>query len=151
GFVRAPRELLGRIELAKQAADLCSSSLDQWTLAFWFSDNDYDAHLAGVRTFYARQKEAFLSAVGAEWPRAVSVSRPGGGLFCWAALPEGGDATALLARALEQRVAFIPGESFFAGGEEPPRRFLRLTYAKEPGERMREGIRRLGALLREGA
>jgi len=151
GFVRAPRELLGKIELAKQAADLCSSSLDQWTLALWFAENDYDAHLAGVRAFYARQKEAFVEAVGADWPDGIAVSRPGGGLFCCAALPDGGDATALLARALEQRVAFIPGESFFAGEEEPPRRFFRLTFAKEPVERMREGIRRLGVLLREGA
>ena len=149
GFVRAPRALLAKLELAKQAADLCSSSLDQWTLALWFEENDYDAHLAGVRAFYARQKETFLDAVAAEWPDRVSVSRPAGGLFCWAALPEGGDATGLLARALERKVAFIPGESFFAGDGEPPRRYFRLTFAKEPADRMREGLRRLGALLGE--
>ena len=152
GFVRAPRELLAKIELAKQAADLCSSSLDQWTLAFWFEENDYDAHLALVRSFYAAQRDVLLAAVNAQWPREIAVSRPDGGLFCWARLPGGQDASALLARALEEKsVAFIPGEPFFAGEGDPPRSFFRLTFAKEPAERMREGIRRLGELLRSAS
>jgi DNA-binding transcriptional MocR family regulator len=152
GFVRAPRELLAKIELAKQAADLCSSSLDQWTLALYFEENDYDAHLRRVRAFYAEQRNAMLEAVGSEWPGEIAVSRPDGGLFCWARLPDGSDASALLARALEdERVAFIPGESFFAGESDRPREFFRLTFAKESPDRMREGIRRLGGLLRSGA
>ena len=151
GFARAPRELLAKMELAKQAADLCSSSLDQWTLAFYFEENDYEAHLSRVRGFYAGQRDAFLEAVAAEWPAEVAVSRPDGGLFCWARLPGGEDASALLSRALEdKRVAFIPGESFFAGEGDAPRNFLRLTFAKESPDRMREGLRRLGELLRGG-
>ncbi|HET9793504.1 MAG TPA: PLP-dependent aminotransferase family protein [Thermoanaerobaculia bacterium] len=151
GFIRAPREILAKMELAKQAADLCSSSLDQWTLALYFEENDYDAHLSGVRAFYAEQRTALLDAIAAEWPAEVAVSRPDGGLFCWARMPGGRDAAALLARALERRVAFIPGDAFFADSDEPPRHFLRLTFAKESPERMREGARRLGELLREDA
>ena len=149
GFVRANPAILARIELAKQAADLCSSSLDQWTLALYFEENDYDAHLETVRRFYAGRKRALRDAIAESWPDTIDVSDPDGGLFCWARLPEGFDAGGILAQALErERVAFIPGAAFFP--EETPlaRRFLRLTFAKETPERMRDGVRRLGALLR---
>lgn len=148
GFVRAPRALLEKIELAKQGADLCSSSLDQWTLALYFEGNDYDAHLKVLRAFYTRQKEVLLESILASWPRGISVSDPAGGLFCWARLPEGGDAGALLARCLdEKRVAFIPGAAFFPEETAETRRFFRMTFAKETPERLREGARRMGELL----
>jgi len=148
GFVRAPRELLEKIELAKQAADLCSSSLDQWTLALYFEGNDYDAHLSSVRAFYGRQKAVLLEAIAASWPSEVAVSDPAGGLFCWARLPEGEDADPLLARSLEEKkVAFIPGAAFFPEETPDNRRYFRMTFAKETPERLREGARRLGELL----
>jgi 2-aminoadipate transaminase len=148
GFVRARRDILEKIELAKQAADLCSSSLDQWTLALYFDDNDYDAHLKVVRAFYARQKEVLCEAIAGAWPPGISVSDPSGGLFCWARLPEGADADALLARSLgEKKVAFIPGAAFFPEETADARRFFRMTFAKETPERIVEGVRRLGELL----
>ena len=148
GFARAARPLLEKMELAKQAADLCSSSLDQWTLALYFDENDYDAHLNRVRSFYAGQKEALCREIAGDWPSAITVSDPAGGLFCWARLPEGGDAADLLARALEEkRVAFIPGASFFPEESSFARRFFRLTFAKESPERLREGVRKIGELL----
>ena len=148
GFVRARRDLLGKMELAKQAADLCSSSLDQWTLALYFEGNDYDAHLKVVRAFYERQKEVLREEIARAWPAGLSVSDPSGGLFCWARLPEGADAAELLERSLDRKkVAFIPGAAFFPEETADARRFFRMTFAKETPERLREGVRRLGELL----
>jgi len=148
GFVRAAGPLLEKMELAKQAADLCSSSLDQWTLALYFDENDYDAHVRQVRAFYAGQKEILRREIDRTWPSAISVSDPTGGLFCWARMAEGGDAADLLARALQDKsVAFIPGASFFPEESSFARRFFRLTFAKESPERLREGVRRIGELL----
>ena len=148
GFVRGPRELLAKIELAKQAADLCSSSLDQWTLVYYWEANDYDAHVAGVRSFYAARKRVLLASIREEWPAAIPVSDPAGGLFCWGRLPEGADAGEILERALEEKkVAFIPGLPFFPDESPSARRFFRLTFAKESPERMREGVRRLASIF----
>lgn len=149
GFLVGPKVLVAKTELAKQAADLCSSQLDQSTLALYFAGNDYALHLEGVRAFYARQKSSLLGALARELPPSVTFSDPAGGLFTWGRLPAGLDAEVLLEKLLaEERVAYIPGEAFFVGEPAGARRHFRLTYAKESPERLEEGARRLGRFLR---
>lgn len=149
GFLAGPAELLSKIELAKQAADLCSSSLDQMTIEIYFRNNDFTAHLNRVRTFYAGQKSSLLAAITRYFPASIEVSDPAGGLFCWARLPDGADASRLLETVLErERVAFIPGASFFLRDDGEARRSFRLTFAKEPPGRLEEGARRLGEFFR---
>jgi 2-aminoadipate transaminase len=152
GYLTGPAELLARIELAKQAADLCSSMLDQSILSIYFAENDYAAHLKTVRAFYARQKQVFLGALRRESPESVAYSDPGGGLFTWGRLPEGLDAEKVLEKSLaEEKVAYVPGEAFFVGEVPGARRHFRLTFAKETPERLEEGARRLGRLFRREA
>jgi 2-aminoadipate transaminase len=149
GFVAGPPAVLEKVELAKEGADLCSSMLDQATLANYFSHNDYQGHLRTVRAFYARQKEVFLEALRREVPQSVQFSDPAGGLFSWGRLPEGYDSGALLEKAFaEEKVAFIPGAAFFVGNVPSAPRYFRLTFAKESPERLVEGAGRLGRILR---
>ena len=152
GYLAGPVELLAKVELAKQAADLCSSMLDQMTLCVYFAENDYAAHLEKVRAFYAGQKAVLLAALRKESPSSVTYSDPDGGLFTWGRLPKGLDAGAVLEKSLsEEKVAYVPGESFFVGEPEGAREHFRLTFAKEPPDRLEEGARRLGRLFRREA
>ena len=86
-----------------------------------------------------------LRALEASFPPEVTFTRPAGGLFLWVELPQGLDARRLLERAIDERVAFVPGECFFPdGGHENT---LRLNFSAMPEERITEGIRRLGQVL----
>ena len=146
GWMHAPAPLVLKAELAKQAADLCSSTFDAAVLDAWLSANDYEAHLSRLRGFYRGRKEVLLAAMRESFPASCSFTDPAGGLFTWVSLPEGLDAKALLPKAVEEtRAAYVPGEAFVVG--EDGRRFLRMTFAKEPEENLRLGAARLGAFF----
>jgi DNA-binding transcriptional MocR family regulator len=147
GWVHAPSDLVHVLELAKQASDLCSSTFDAAVLDAYLEDNDYDAHLAGLRGFYRDRKEVLLGAMREHFPRDARFTDPAGGLFTWVELPEGLDAGALLPRCVaETKTAYVPGAPFLVEGDG--RRFLRMTFAKETDARLVEGTRRLGAFLK---
>ena len=145
GWVVADRDLIRRYVLAKQGVDLHTSSLVQLLAARFILDHDLDAHIARLRDVYRRRRDAMLSALEASFPPEVTFTRPAGGLFLWVELPQGLDARRLLERAIDERVAFVPGECFFPdGGHENT---LRLNFSAMPEERITEGIRRLGQVL----
>lgn len=146
GFLHGPSPLLQKVELAKQAADLCSSTFDAALLDEYLDAEDYSAHLTSLRTFYAARRDVLLGAMGERFPRGFSWTRPDGGLFTWVTLSEGLDARALLPRCVaETRTAYVPGEPFVVEGDG--RRFLRMTFAKESEANLVEGVRRLGAFF----
>lgn len=141
GWVRAPREMLRPLTIAKQAADLHSSTIDQAAAASWLTTTDLDAHIAGLRKAYRARRDALLDGLASTLPAGSTHNRPEGGMFVWARLPDGLDATALLPRALERNVAYVPGAPFFSG--EPDPATLRLSFtAHRPGE-IRRGLERL--------
>ena len=145
GWVVADSELLRRYVLVKQGTDLHTSSLIQLLAARFMVDHDCDAHIDRIRGVYRARRDAMLAALEEHFPEVVNFTRPAGGLFLWVELPEGLDARELLERALEERVAFVPGESFFpSGGHDNT---LRLNFSAMPEERITEGIRRLGQVL----
>ena len=88
-----------------------------------------------------------LEALGEHMPAGTRWTRPEGGMFIWVELPEGLSGDALFHQALAQKVAFVPGSAFFA--REPQQRFLRLNYSNRTPEAIREGMARLGAVVRE--
>ena len=145
GWVVADRDLIRRYVLAKQGVDLHTSSLVQLLAARFILDYDLDAHIARLRDVYRKRRDAMLRALEASFPPEVAFTRPAGGLFLWVELPQGLDARRLLERAIEERVAFVPGECFFPdGGHENT---LRLNFSAMPEERITEGIRRLGQVF----
>src|SRR5262249_42706607 len=126
GWLTAPAELRARLVVVKQAADLHTSTVDQAAAAHWLHRADLDAPLARPRAASAERHDALLAGLPAALPPGASHNDPDGGMFCWARLPDGVDSGALLQRALDRDVAYVPGAAFFAG--EPDRATLRLSY-----------------------
>ncbi len=145
GWVVADSELLRRYVLVKQGTDLHTSSLVQLVAARFMLDHDCEAHIERIRGVYRGRRDAMIAALEGNFPKDVMFSRPAGGLFLWVELPEGLDARELLEGALEERVAFVPGECFFPNGGHD--NTLRLNFSAMPEERITEGIRRLGRVL----
>jgi 2-aminoadipate transaminase len=141
GWVRAPRMLLRRLTIAKQAADLHSSTIDQAAAAIWLRTTDLDAHVARVRDTYGARRDALLEGLAAALPPGSTHNHPGGGMFIWARLPDSWDAEALLPQALEHDVAYVHGAPFFSG--PPDRATLRLSFTAHPPEEIRVGLERL--------
>ena len=143
GWVRTPPPLRSSLVVAKQAADLHSSTIDQAAAARWLAAVDLDAHIAGLRKEYGARRDALLAGLADALPPGSVHNRPDGGMFVWARLPDGWDAEVLLRRALERGVAFVPGFPFFAG--PPDRATLRFSFTTHRPEEIAEGLARLRA------
>jgi len=145
GWARLPRELRPAVVVAKQAADLQTSTVDQAAAAEYLAHTDLDAHVARVVTAYRERRDAMLEALESELPVGSTWSRPEGGMFTWVELP--GLITAeFFGRALDRGVAFVPGDSFYAG--KPNSSTMRLSFTTYSPDRIAEGVSRLGAALR---
>ncbi|MFD9307378.1 PLP-dependent aminotransferase family protein [Streptomyces sp. NPDC060048] len=147
GWLRAPAALLRGAVLAKQAADLHTSTVDQLAAAEYLRTADLDAHTARVRDAYRSRRDALLTGLGSALPAGSTWNHPEGGMFVWARLPEGHDATALLRAATRAGVAFVPGAPFFAGSPDP--RALRLSFTTHTEAEIAEGLRRLAGVAGE--
>ncbi|MGW6614265.1 aminotransferase-like domain-containing protein [Streptomyces erythrochromogenes] len=147
GWLRAPAALLRAAAVAKQAADLHTSTVDQLAAAHYLATADLDAHIGGVRSAYRERRDALLSALGRTLSADCAWNRPEGGMFVWARLPADHDATALLGTAVARGVAFVPGAPFHAGTPDP--RTLRLSFTTHTPREIAEGVGRLGAALAE--
>ncbi|MGI8780480.1 MAG: PLP-dependent aminotransferase family protein [Solirubrobacteraceae bacterium] len=143
GWVRAPAPLRRPLTIAKQAADLHSSTVDQAAAARWLAAVDLDERVGALRRAYGPRCDALLAGLADALPPGSTHNRPDGGMFVWARLPAGWDAAALLDRALAHDVAFVPGYPFFAG--PPDTATLRLSFTTHAPEEIGEGLRRLRA------
>ncbi len=144
-WLAAAPALREKYVMAKQGADLHSSSLGQRQIAVYLDRFDLDADIEILRETYRRRREVMLKTMAATFPPGIRYTRPQGGLFLWVELPEGTNAREVLAASLEQGVAFVPGEPFYPnGGHENT---LRLNFSAMPEDRIEEGIRRLGHVL----
>lgn len=146
GWVCAAKEVIGRLVLMKQAADLHSPTLSQMATNF-VAREIFDAHVAKIKSVYSGRRDRMLAALEREMPKSVTFTRPEGGMFVWVTMDDSIDAAELLARAIaEQRVAFVPGGAFYADGSR--RNSLRLSYSCASEAQIDEGIARIGKLLR---
>lgn len=142
-FLAAPEPVVQKLDLAKQAADLCSSSLDQRLVFEYCRRGHYDRHLGEVRRFYDGKCQVMLAALERHMPPGVRWTRPRGGMFVWLTLPAGLDAETLAIEAVRDlKVAFIHGAPFFVDGSGADT--LRFTFAKEGSDKIEEGIELLG-------
>jgi DNA-binding transcriptional MocR family regulator len=145
GFLRAPQQLLGPLTVAKQAADLHTSTVDQHAARVSLQTGDLDEHIDHICAEYRRRRDALLGGLKQALPQGSTYNRPQGGMFVWARLPDGWDATALLRAALRHDVAFVPGSPFYAADPDP--RTLRLSFTTHPPAEIVEGLRRLRAAV----
>src|SRR5205807_7722947 len=130
GFAVASERTIRALTIAKQAADLHSSSLTQRAVARLMASWDFEGHVRAVRALYAERCRAMLAALERHLPAGASFTRPDGGMFVWVKLPGGLDAEALFADAMAEKVAFVPGAPFFA--RAPQRDTLRLNFSNRP-------------------
>ncbi len=147
GWLAASPTLRAKYVILKQGADLHTTTLGQMQIARYFERFDIEAKLEHLRSVYRERRDAMLAALEREMPAGAHWTRPQGGLFVWMELPAGVDGREALRRALELDVAFVPGDAFFP--QTPRANTLRLNYSNMPVERIDEGIRRLGKVLRE--
>ena len=146
GWVCAPRRIIEKLVLMKQASDLHSPSINQ-VVMHRVAESVFDTQVEKLVDAYRERRDGLLAALAANMPQGVTWTRPDGGMFVWVTLPEGTDATALLARAVkEARVAFVPGGAFHADGAG--RNTLRLSFTLADKRAVSEGIPRLAALLK---
>ncbi|WP_406172513.1 PLP-dependent aminotransferase family protein [Streptomyces sp. NBC_00996] len=146
GWLRAPAALRRACAVAKQAADLHTPTVNQLAAARYLADRGLDAHVARVAGVYRERRDAMLADIADALPAGSTWTRPEGGMFLWARLPESYDTTVLLPRVVEQDVAYVPGAPFYAG--TPDASTLRLCFVTQTPDEIGEGLRRLGKGLR---
>ncbi|HTK08039.1 MAG TPA: PLP-dependent aminotransferase family protein [Ktedonobacteraceae bacterium] len=145
GWVVAPSDIIGKLVLAKQGADLHTSTLNQLIAYEIAREGFLEEHVHIIRQTYLERRNAMLAALDEYFPDNVTWTHPQGGMFLWVTVPEGIDSAQLLKDALEYQIAFVPGAAFHpAGGGANT---MRLSFSGAAPERIEEGIRRLGRLL----
>jgi 2-aminoadipate transaminase len=148
GFMVAPKAIFPKLLQAKQAADLHSPGFNQRMVAEVMKEGFLDRHVPTIRALYKRQRDAMLAAVAREMKGlGVEFNKPAGGMFLWLRLPEGMDAVALLPKAVERGVAFVPGAPFYAGACDP--RTLRLSFVTASVEEIDTAVTALAEAVRE--
>jgi 2-aminoadipate transaminase len=147
GWIAAPRALHDRLVMLKQGLDLHTGSLAQAVAFYACRDGLLDRHIPRLRAVYGERRDAMLAALGRAMPAGISWTRPAGGMFLWLTLPEGADSRALLARAVERKVAFVPGQPFHPGGGGA--NTMRLNFSHSAPPQIAEGVARLAQALAE--
>ncbi len=147
GWTVAPAPILQKMNLGKQAADLCSSSISQYFVGAYFESGPWEDYVRSLIEIYRRRRDVMLDALAEHFPREAEWTHPQGGLFIWATLPDYIDTTDLLARALQEHVAFVPGRAAFVDGRGGSS--MRLNFSGVDEDEIREGVRRIGEVVRE--
>lgn len=146
GYIVGPQPLIRKLEQAKQATDLHTAQITQMVVYEVVKDGFLDSHIPTIRKLYADQCQVMLSALEEFFPAGTRWTRPEGGMFIWVRLPEHIDSMKLLDEAIQELVAFVPGAPFYAN--EPQRNTLRLSFVTVSPEKIREGVAKLGKLIK---
>ncbi|UHL63743.1 PLP-dependent aminotransferase family protein [Paralcaligenes sp. KSB-10] len=148
GYIAAPKEIISKLVQIKQATDLHTASITQMAVHEAVKDGFLTTHLPTVRELYKQQCGYMLDAMAADFPSTAAWTRPEGGMFIWVTLPGHIDSSELLARAIKEKVAFVPGAPFYTG-DDAQNNTLRLSFVTVSEEKIREGIAILGRLIKE--
>ncbi|MGA2456854.1 MAG: PLP-dependent aminotransferase family protein [Terriglobales bacterium] len=148
GWIVAPPEVISKLAQLKQGADLHTSTFTQFVAYEVARDGFLDKHVKLIRQVYGERRNVMLQALKEFFPPEVTWTHPQGGLFLWVTLPTGIDIQALFRSAIEQNVAFVPGDSFYASDSHEGSRHMRLNFSNAAPEQIREGIRRLAAAVK---
>ena len=148
GWALGEQSVVQRLVLAKESADLCSSNLTMLMTEHWFSDDArWRGTLAGLVETYRSRRDVMLDALEEHLAGEATWTRPGGGFYVWVTVPDWLDTKALLAAAVERQVAYVPGTAFYPDGRGANQ--MRLAFCYPTGERIREGVARLGSLIHD--
>jgi 2-aminoadipate transaminase len=145
GWVLAPHAIREKLVLAAESATLCPPTLNQLIVSRYLSTHDWMGQVKKFRESYRERRDAIISALEQHMPPGCSWTHPDGGFYVWVTVPEGVDTKAMLPRAVTARVAYASGTGFYADGFGS--RQMRLSYCYPTPERIKEGVRRLAAVL----
>jgi 2-aminoadipate transaminase len=146
-WVVAPPQVIRKLVMTKQAADLHTSSFNQYVAYEVAKGGFLDEHVKVIRATYKERRDVMIEMMEEMFPAGVTWRKPQGGMFLWGVLPEHMDAAEVLKRAVERKVAFVPGAAFHpnGGGQNT----MRINFSYSAPEIIREGITRLGTTLKE--
>ncbi|KRL92245.1 PLP-dependent aminotransferase family protein [Limosilactobacillus equigenerosi] len=145
GYLVADPEFVQKFTLLKQTADLGTNNLVQWATVKFYEQNNVDEHVKKISDLYGQRKALMEAGMKKYFPAGVTYTHPEGGMFLWVTVPGVDDTTELFKQCLEEKVAFVPGEPFYAGQPEPGH--LRLNYSNMAEDQIDEGLKRLGKAL----
>jgi 2-aminoadipate transaminase len=148
GWAVAPPPVMAKIVLGKQASDLCTSTLTQYFVREYFAEGRWREYVASLAEIYRGRRDTMVEALREHFPAQATWTEPEGGLFVWATLPEYIDTSDLLAKALREDVAFVPGQAAYAD-ESRGRSSMRLNFSGVSDDEIREGVRRIGKAIGE--
>jgi 2-aminoadipate transaminase len=148
GWIVAPPDVISKFIQLKQGADLHTSTFTQFVAYEVARDGFLDEHVRRIRSVYRERRDVMLQALSTFFPPEATWTRPKGGLFLWVTLPEGVDCEKLFRAALQENVAFVPGDSFYARNGHAPAAHMRLNFSNAQPEQIREGIRRLSIAVK---
>ena len=151
GWIVAPPDVIAKLVQLKQGADLHTSTFTQVIAYEVAKDNFMDEHVKLIRKVYRERRDVMLESLKKFFPREVTWTHPQGGLFLWVTLPDGMDGNKLFQTALQQNVAFVTGDCFYAGNGYAKEgcRHMRLNFSYGQPEQIREGIRRLSLAIKQ--
>ncbi len=145
GWAVAPPPVMEKIVLGKQAADLCTSSLTQFFVREYFAEGRWREYIESLVEIYRGRRDTMMGALRDHFPAEATWTNPEGGLFIWATLPDFIDTGDLLAKALREDVAFVPGQAAYVDGRG--RGSMRLNFSGSDDAEIEEGVRRIGNVI----
>jgi len=145
GWAVAPHGVREKLVLASEAAVLCPSNYTQLTVSQYLATQPWREQIKTFQEVYRERRDALLESMQAMMPEGTRWTIPAGGFYSWVTLPHGLDATAMLPRAVANLVAYVPGTGFYVDGQG--RQNMRLSYCYPEPDRIREGVRRLAAVI----
>ena len=146
GYVIGNKEIINMLEKAKQSADLHTNVFCQYLICDYLINNNLDKHIEKIRSLYKSQAEAMVSSMKKYFPSNVNYTIPKGGMFTWVTLDEGVSTLELFYKAIEEKVAFIPGNPFYVNAKNV--NTLRLNYTNASQDKIEEGIYRLSKVIK---
>jgi 2-aminoadipate transaminase len=147
GWAVAPPPVMEKVVLGKQAADLCTSTLTQHFVREYFAEGQWRSYVESLVEIYRKRRDTMVEALRQHFPAQATWTEPDGGLFIWATLPDYIDTGDLLAKALREDVAFVPGQAAYV--DDRGRNSMRLNFSGVSEDEIREGVRRIGRVIAE--
>ena len=147
GWIYGKSEVVNKFNLIKQGVDLQCNSMAQRECAVFLDMYDINEHIKTIVDTYRHRRDLMIKTMDETFPKNVSYTHPAGGLFLWVTLPEGLDSKLVFEKALEKKVAFVAGEPFYPNGGNA--NHFRMNYSAMPDEKIVEGVKRLGEVLKE--
>ena len=146
GWDLVPPSLKEKLVIASESSILCPSNFSQLAISGYLADQPWRDQIASFCKLYKVRRDAMLESLDEHFPKSATWTKPGGGFYVWVTLPPEIDTTALMPKAIVAKVAYVPGTAFYADGFGSWS--MRLAYCYPTPERIREGIKALGGVIK---